>query len=194
MRPCDYAPLSEGRCVKAADMIWCAEAALEADHLVEVAVVKGPVMADRDRRAAHDVPGGLRVKEACEPLHVSREVAGAFQKIAEPAYRHVGYGEKPCEADPVPLCEFPLEICLYRPLARRQIRAARIIDEVQLEPAPLTAVPNGVKPFNSLDGPIEDPLAPLPVNGLLEIIRKGRDDLDPIFSEEARQVLKAFFK
>src|SRR6185295_267850 len=97
----------------------------ELEHLVEVAVVDAPVVADADQAAAHDALGGRRVEGGEQLLHVRLELPGLLQVQAEAVDGHVGDGVEPVELEPELRPELTPVVGLERRLRRRQVRADR---------------------------------------------------------------------
>ena len=85
----DLTPMELGR-VKMSDVRWCPVVKWQIEHLVEVAIVEGPVPSDREGVAAHDTGRSCGIKGVDQPLHVALVIAALDEKFEEPADRHVG--------------------------------------------------------------------------------------------------------
>src|SRR5262245_51764740 len=87
----------------------------ELEHLIEVAIVEGPVPADAHQVAAHEPGHGGRVEVVHEESHVEIVLAGAQQLGSKTRDRHVAYGAQLMELDP----EVPRQL---RVVARFEVR------------------------------------------------------------------------
>ena len=75
--------------IEIANVRWRAESERQAEHLVEVAIVEGPLPTDRERVPAHDACGRHRIICVHKLVHVTLVIATAEEKFQEAADRHV---------------------------------------------------------------------------------------------------------
>ena len=108
------------------------------------------------------------------------------QILAEAMDRHVGDRVEVVEQKPVELEELTLEIGLQRRLRRRKEGAGGIVDQVELQPAPRSAVADRVESLDPLDRFVEHPPTPLTVGEVLGIVGEGAYHLHPVPGEELR--------
>src|SRR3954470_10241640 len=189
---CDAAP-KRGVEVEIEDAEGLAPAApgRELEHLVKVAIVDAPVVADAQQAAAHDALGRGGVERRRELVEVGLELTGLFEVQPEAVDRHVGEGVEPVERK----AEFRLQLSLVvgfeRRLRRRQVRSDRVVDQIEREPAPVGAVADRIQTPHRLDALAEYPGAPLRVGKVLLVIGQRGDHLDAMAREERGQVLLA---
>src|SRR5260221_9685114 len=74
-----HGPAGEPAQVEVEDARGLARLQAQLEHLVEVAVVEPPVVADADQGAAHEAGQGGRVERGLQARHVRLVVAGAAQ-------------------------------------------------------------------------------------------------------------------
>src|SRR5687767_1032080 len=80
----------------------------ELEHLVEIAVVEAPVVADAHQRSAHHAFGRRGVERRKELRHVGLELAAFLQMQTEAVDRHVGDGVEAVEDEAVAVLELAL--------------------------------------------------------------------------------------
>eukprot|EP00754_Rhynchopus_humris_P001735 Rhum_TRINITY_DN10995_c0_g2::Rhum_TRINITY_DN10995_c0_g2_i1::g.41701::m.41701 len=162
---------------------------VEAELLVEVAVVEGSVPADADRVAAHQALDRRRVEVLHKQLHVLCKLVLLAQIVRETLHRQVRDREQLVEVDAERLQQLLLVRRLQRLLLRRQEGAQRVVHEVQRQPRARLAVPGGVELLQALDRGVEHAFAPLCVDVLRRVARHRRHHLDAVLCEEGRRVL-----
>jgi Fe2+ transport system protein B len=104
---------------------------MQAQHLVEVAVVEQALPVDAEQLAAHHGVEVVPVVAVAQQLHVALEAALAEQRAAEALDGHVGQYEQVVEADAEVQQQLALVVGLQRPLRWRQHGALRVVDEVE---------------------------------------------------------------
>ena len=101
------------------------------EHLVEIAIVYQAVPADADEIAAHHLFERGPVEAALEEVHVRVVLAAQFKMRRVARDRHVAQTEKLIENDPKLLVKNLFIILFQLFLRRRQVRAHRIVDQIQ---------------------------------------------------------------
>ena len=166
---------------------------IEAQHLVEVAVVDVTAPVHADQAAAHDLLQVGGVVRLFQGEQIPVQLPLADQCAAETLDGHVAQGVQVVEGDAVLIIKVCLVFLLQFLLPRRQERAQGIIDQVQGKPAAGPAVAQVVEPAQGGNALREHSLAALPVHVLLRVARQGGDDLHALPRQEPRQVLESRF-
>ena len=160
----------------------------QTEHLVEVAVVHVALPVDADQVAAHHRVEVLVAVRLLEQLQVAVQAALGHQRGPETLDRHVRQRVEPGEAHAPALAEHPAVVVLQARLRGRQHRALGVVDQVEREPAFGVAVAQRGEPSQGRDARLEDALAALAVDVVLEIAGQRRGDLDALPGEKRRGV------
>src|SRR3954451_20872585 len=189
---CDAAP-KRGVEVETEDAEGPAPAAVcrELEHLVEVAIVDTPVVADTQQAAAHDALGRGRVERRRELVEVGLELTGLLEVQPEAVDRHVGDGVEAVERKAELRLQLSLVVGFERRLRRRQVRSDRVVDQIEREPAPVDAVADRIETPHRFDALTEHAGTALGVSEVLLVVGQRGDDFDAMAREELGQVLLA---
>lgn len=158
-------------------------------HLIEVAVIEPSLPIDADEGSAHDLFDVLGPKGIFQGLEIRVELPGGTQGAAKTLNRHVRERVKIVEDDAITLAQFPFVVVLQLLLRGRQKRASRVVNQIQyqIRALSLSSIPQIVELAQGADARVEDPLAPLSIDILLEITGKGGDDLHLLGGEKFGQ-------
>src|SRR4029077_2116333 len=110
---------------------------------------------------------------------IAFEFAIGHECRAETLNRHVGEDIKPVEHDAVLFAEHALIVGLERGLRRRKRRALRIVNKVEYERW-MTSIVERVQAPEAADRTVEDTLAALPFDIVLQIAWHRGNDLDAL--------------
>src|SRR5207253_8537646 len=102
---------------------------------------------------------------------------------------HVGQCVESVEHDPVARMELALVVRLECALGWRQARALGVVDKIYDESDVLAAISQRVEAVQATNARLEDTLAALPIDVLLEVARQRRDDLHALAGEKLGEPL-----
>ena len=108
-----------------------AVAPLEVEHLVEVAIVQGPIISYANQIPAHDTFRSRWIKCINQFRHVRFIQFRSIQEMLEAIDRHVRNDIETVEHQSKAFHQLHFELRLDRPLIRRQVGADRIVHKMQ---------------------------------------------------------------
>src|SRR3990172_3796002 len=166
----------------------------EIEHLVEVAVVHGPLPSDTQQVPAHHLVQRGGIKGGLEKVHVPIVLPAHPEEPLKSGNGHVGEAVKVVKDDAKFLVEDSLVVLFETVLGWRQGRPQRIVDQVEPQPCSRHSVAPPVEDLQRTDAQRKRPVSALAVHVLLGVARERCDYLDAVPLKKFRQVLLAWLK